>query len=97
MPAGDREVHPRPALRWPNDSTSPASTANEAQRGRASPLILGSSSAPVTATSAGSVKRSSGPMYGLSSTAAPGRLPTSRFAATSENWSSAPEGGTPTW
>ena len=51
-----------PRLTWPNESTSPACTANDDHGSRGSPFTRGSSSAPVTATTPGSPNRSSGPM-----------------------------------
>ena len=55
------------------------------------------SSPPDTATMRRPGEAQHGPHKGgISSAAAPSALPTSRFAAASENWSSAPDGGIPT-
>jgi hypothetical protein len=84
-----------PSFMKSKPSVSPACTAKDSLRGTSLPLSLTLASAPVTATSVGASKRSSGPSSVLSMTAAPSSLPTSRFASTRLCWSSAPDSGMP--
>ena len=97
MPPATARQARAPAETNSNDRRLPAGTASAMLRGMGLPSIFGAMVAPVTAISAARWNSNSGPSSVHSSTAASSALPTSRLAAASAYWSSAPDGGMPRW
>ncbi|MNP84725.1 hypothetical protein D3C76_1841540 [compost metagenome] len=60
------------------------------------PFNVNGINAPVTATTASQLKRSSGPLMVISSAAAPSSLPSKRLPRRNARLSIGPDGGTPT-
>ncbi|MNG12492.1 hypothetical protein D3C84_961050 [compost metagenome] len=75
---------------------APAAIDNGVFIGTASPSSVRAITAPVTATRAAQLKRSSGPFMVISKAAAPSSLPSRRLPRRSERLSIGPDGGTPT-